>query len=202
MKRLVTLSMLAVCGSAMAQTWGPGPGVTIPDNAPGVGSSITGLAGTIATFNWIEVRAFNHTWVGDLDATLIGSNGNSVNLFARPGYTGGGFGNNVDLAGTYRFVDSGGLNFTTQTTGVMAPGTYNRSSNTSWPTGASHSSLAGAFNGSNLAGTWTLLINDNAGGDTGDFGGWTFNTSPVPEPATMAVLGLGAAALLRRRRKA
>lgn len=34
------------------------------------------------------------------------------------------------------------------------------------------------------------------------FYGPSFNLAPVPEPATMAALGLGAAALLRRRRKA
>lgn len=58
---------------------------------------------------------------------------------------------------------------------------------------------------------------DNAGPYTGannpvgadyDFGGnpvanfgWEFDTTPVPEPATIAMLGLGVAALVRRRRR-
>ena len=56
------------------------------------------------------------------------------------------------------------------------------------------------FNGMALAGTWTLKIWDQASGDTGAVGDWAFNVTATPEPGTMAALGLGAVALIRRRR--
>jgi hypothetical protein len=64
-------------------------------------------------------------------------------------------------------------------------------------------SSGSVFNGMDPNGTWTLRIVDGAAGDTGTLGSWSAagTYAAVPEPATMAVLGLGAAALLRRRRR-
>lgn len=49
-----------------------------------------------------------------------------------------------------------------------------------------------------------VLTSDNfqVAGESATFDNLSITSNPVPEPATMAVLGLGAAALLRRRRKA
>lgn len=54
--------------------------------------------------------------------------------------------------------------------------------------------------GTSFAGRWTANSAGTTGGNA-NFLVTKFTSTAVPEPATMAVLGLGAAALLRRRRK-
>ncbi len=54
--------------------------------------------------------------------------------------------------------------------------------------------------GTSFAGRWTSSATATTGGNA-NFLVTKFTSTAVPEPATMAVLGLGAAALLRRRRK-
>jgi serine protease len=62
-----------------------------------------------------------------------------------------------------------------------------------------------AFRKTYGAGTWKLLIQDNAGGDQGYLTSWSIAVNePVPEPSTAALLGAAsiagsAVALLRRR---
>ena len=71
------------------------------------------------------------------------------------------------------------------------------------PTGAG--ALAD-FNSQNALGTWTLFIEDTAGGDSLRFRSFTLDISTdgtvIPEPASMALVGLGlcAAAFIRRRK--
>lgn len=208
MKRLITLSMLAVCGGAMAQvTYGPGAGGSIPDNTyPGLSSTIvvTG-AGTVASFQNVRIFTLTHTWVGDLSARLTGPNGNSVDLFDRMGRTAqSGFGNSgAASSADLTMVDSGGLNLPA-TLGI-GTGTFNIDGNVAGGSStATHSTLASAFVGSDPNGTWTLLVSDHAGGDLGTFGpnvGWDMTLTPVPEPATMALVAFGLAAAARRRRR-
>lgn len=50
----------------------------------------------------------------------------------------------------------------------------------------------------NSAGNWTLRISDNAGADTGTVASWQLQL--LPEPTSLALVGLGVAALIRRRR--
>ena len=62
-----------------------------------------------------------------------------------------------------------------------------------------------AFDGESTAGTWTLRIVDNFGGDSGTLHSWSIHgdarATTVPEPACMALLVIGAAGVLVRRRR-
>lgn len=217
LKKLLILGFGVVAGSAMAQTFGPGPGGLIPDNsATGLTSDIVvSSSDVITSFNWVSITfSTKHTWAGDLIVKLTHvESGKDVHLFSRLGATTHtGLGDSSDLEGTYRFFNTG-ASFATAAAGVaggvvIPTGDYARSSHAA---GTSFVNSLGIqqfdpdnytiFNGGALGGTWRLFINDNAGGDTGAISGWSFNVDAVPEPASMAVLGLGAAALLRRRRK-
>jgi hypothetical protein len=111
-------------------------------------------------------------------------------------------------AGTYDDGDAGDVFNGTQTFQTGAPlitagsepvaGTFS-------PTGPG--SLA-AYNGASVLGDWTLFIQDTVGQDALRFHSVSFNfttedsaSAAVPEPATFALLGTGALAVLRRRRR-
>jgi hypothetical protein len=121
---------------------------------------------------------------------------NGVMMFNRPNSSG-------DLGGTYRFQASG-ADFlaacaATQSASVVPGGTYASSSSGPFAnTGVPNGFITGSYAAGSI---FTLTISDNAGSDIGGIDSWTIGYTLVPEPATFAALGLGAVALIRRRRK-
>ena len=101
-KILAASAGLALAATAMAGNSYNGAGFGIVDNT--TQSSVINVADNFAIAN-VSVTLNNivHTWVGDLTIRL--SNGtNTVDLIARPGFTGTGFGSSGDLNGTYTFA--------------------------------------------------------------------------------------------------
>ena len=61
-----------------------------------------------------------------------------------------------------------------------------------------------AYNGTSAAdatGNWNLFIEDFVYGHDGSIRNVQLRINTVPEPATLAILGFGAAALIRRRNR-
>ena len=198
------LLLTLIAGVANADFTGTGAGNAFVDNAD-VSSSIN-VSGTTGTIVGVEVtiNAMEHTWLGDLTATL--SNGTtSVTLFERVGRTGGaGFGDNVDTSGDFTFSDDGTDSLWTESanSGGALNGTgfdFSTSGAEDAPTSLSD------FFGQSKNGDWTLTINDGAGGDSGQYAGWTLNLvssgAEIPEPTTFGLLvGIAGLAAARRRR--
>jgi hypothetical protein len=153
----------------------------------------------ILNFNW-EIRTGVAAGTG---GTLLFSGNNAATVtttgrsaFGRPEYKVAVTGLNINLTpGTYFLGGGVGGNgtsndmFVTTTSGANAVGT---------PAGNNGNSF---WNSPSFAITWQDTQTSLFGAGTWDLSMGVTGT-PVPEPATMAVLGIGALAMLRRRKKA
>ena len=215
---LAGAATLALGGLAQATVYGPGPGGAIPDSpatgVPGIFSTTINVpdAGSVLAFNNVSLNFGTgagatgaHTWVGDLVVTLTSPNGTNSQVLVRTGSTTPtGFGSSSDIGGgPFRFVEVGGSSFPAAAAiNPVPPGTYNRFNNPlTAPNPPTDPDPFAAFLGGPANGTWTLRVEDWAGGDTGGLANWTLDIV-VPEPGSMGLLAAGAALpLLRRRRK-
>ncbi len=142
----------------------------------------------------VSLNNISHTWVGDLTVTLTHKDsGRQSILINRPGFPAGAAGDSSDLGGTYVFDDmsTGDLPAVAAAlpaTGIIPGGDY-----------APATPLA-VFAGDNKFGTWSLEIQDAAGGDVGNLGSWTLGLFNVPTPGAVALFGLAGLAAGRRRR--
>ncbi len=147
-----------------APVTGNGGPVAIPDNdnVTGVTSTINIPAfGTVADVNILFTT--DHTWIGDLRATLTSPSGTILNLFDRPGVPASGFGcsqNGLNVS----FDDQALLSATDFENACVAnnSGTY-RPLNSFSP-----------LEGQNYQGNWVLRVWDAVGGDMGNVS-WTIS---------------------------
>lgn len=154
---------------------------TAPFNAGrNVTFNVSGLSGSVTN---VEVSTTlgspNHTWMGDITATLIAPNGASHVLFGRTGATTStALGDSTNLGGTYVFNDvavppNGGWWQTSNllTSDVtMTSASYRTTA--SGGAGATNpqppTTMNTSFSGvTNANGTWTLKFIDGCTGDTG-----------------------------------
>lgn len=186
-----------------------GSGSFVPGATLSSSINASGVVGPIADV-WVSFDRLSHTWIGDLHIRLVGPDSTTMDILSRPGRgTASTFGFFSDFVADndYVFRDSGADLTHVTPPAQVASGTYRASSNPNDPAtntlayAYTPTSFIDTWGGSDANGTWTLLINDYAGGDTGALGGWTLHVDTVPEPMTMTLLGAGALALLRRKRK-
>ncbi|MCC9599783.1 autotransporter domain-containing protein [Stieleria sp. JC731] len=156
LKRLALAGMLALVGAPVsAQTF---TSTDTPLRLPPSGTTGTTVSSiTVAdSFNIADLDVnidYNHTFNGDISATVISPNGTNVNLFDKVGAAA-----NAQNGG-YRFDDdSPNMNFGSGN--PIPPGTY------------SPNEALSAFNGEDAQGTWTLQMNDAFGGDSGTLNFW------------------------------
>ena len=161
---------------ADATACGPTPGTPL-----NVTFNATGLSGAPSAVDvGVTFGSPNHTWMGDVTATLIAPNGASHTLFGVTTSTSAtGIGDSSDLGAAYVFSDtapappSGGWWQEATLRGaaeVMTAGTYRTTARggAGQTNPAPPTSINAAFAGvTNPNGTWTLRLTDGCTGDTG-----------------------------------
>jgi subtilisin-like proprotein convertase family protein len=200
MKKLLSIaSLLLVAAASHAQVFDSGTGLNwvITDDAAAPDSFTINAGALSGTLTQIDIfLSPAHTYIGDLSID-VQTPGGLVSLLWVPGNAAANSGaSSRDMISMF-FADAGtdsdilgtGAAVDSATTGTIYRKTQVPSS------GAVDMSAVTA-----VAGSYTFLVQDLASGDDGTIDRVRIHTNPVPEPATMAVLGLGATAMLRRRR--
>jgi subtilisin-like proprotein convertase family protein len=218
MKKFLVLLTAACLGtSAFAQsvfTTNLTVNTSVPDNNPsGLASAFTvsGLGGTISNIT-VSVNitgGFN----GDLFAYLTGPGGYAVllNRVGESSTNANGYANTgfalTFLTGGPDIHSYGAGAYSTNGTGQLT-GLWGADGRTNSPfaaasafDSAARTALLDSFIGSTANGTWGFFIADYASGDIATLVSYSVSITMVPEPGTLAMLAVGAFALVTVRRQ-
>lgn len=201
----VVLLSLAFVNPALADVVGSGTGFVIPDNnSAGASSTITFSDDLLITGNLVvTLTDLNHTWVGDVTATLIAPDTTSHTLFFRIGKTTpAGAGDSSDFGGTYIFSDLAAGDIWAEAASknqitALDSGAYRTTAADS----AAFTTMDSVFAGLSTQGDWTLRMADLSGANTGSLGSWSLSMSAVPEPNSLTLLAVAGLTLLAKRRR-
>jgi len=204
---LAGIAMLAMASAAGAQSFSNSGAISLPAGVPGTTSGNAGpypstiLVSGMGAGPWdvdITLNSISHTFPGDFDALLVAPDGTNIIFMSDIG--GGTDIVNINLT----FSDGAAAPPAILVSGTFAPtnGTGTDTFSAPAPAASANTSL-NALGLGNVNGTWSLYINDDAGGDSGSIAqGWTITFTAVPAPGALALLGLAGLVGSRRRRLA
>jgi Ca2+-binding RTX toxin-like protein len=191
---LILATVIALFGafaaSASAVVFSNTGAITINDNASATpypsNIAVSGLSGTVTDVN-VTLAGFSHTFPDDVGVLLLAPNGASLLLQD-------GAGDDPDVSGVNTTFDDSASGFLPNATawgsGSYKPTTYYSGDSfpspgpgTAYNSPLSGATLASTFNGSAPNGTWSLLVRDFTGGDSGSIsGGWRLELNNPPLP--------------------
>lgn len=197
------LAVLILCSSAIhssAAVYNGSGGPLVDDPGEGWGTAefpiaISGTGATVQSVNAVVLTNLTHTWIGDLQLTLLAPDG-TLERLASPRD-----GEDSNFNGTYTFVVDPSVPTLDEATEPLGDGDNLPSQSLAIATygfGANGPRTTyDIFDNKPLDGTWTLRIEDFGGGDTGALGSWSLDVT-VPEPGAIGSLGALALFALRR----
>ncbi|MEA2900424.1 MAG: hypothetical protein QOH36_311 [Actinomycetota bacterium] len=172
----------------------PDPNCTDPDIASPYPSNIvvSGLSGTVSDVN-VTLTGVTHPFEGDIEILLVSPAGGTKNLELLSD-AGTGSLSNATLT-----FDDAAASLPPQNS-AWGPGTYKPANYLELsgadtfpapaPAPSSNTTLAGAFDGIDGNGTWSLYVIDDACPDPGSIsGGWSLNITSVAAAATSTAIG-------------
>ena len=193
----LSLAGLAASADAAPMTYLGAGGAVPPSGTSGLFTDTITVTDDVSIADVsLTLTDFSHSWIGDFYATLVFDDGVnplvSLELFGDEG----SLGPSNDVNGTYEFVDGGAADFASAGNPVPS-GSYAASGSFS------------VFQGLSSAGSWTLNLDDQHGGDSGSLGSWSLTIdgrangggnggAPVPLPGSLALLAAGLLGLRAR----
>ena len=155
--------------------------VTIPDVTSGSYTSTVNIPDAYNIFDLNVFVEINHTWMGDLDATLTSPGNETVQLFDRPGFPSSQFGCGEDNLRV--LFDQASANTSAALESTCNTGQQYAINGSFRPVGNLNN-----YNGDNISGTWTLTVRDNAQEDGGSLIAWRIDACRTIVPPTAPVL--------------
>lgn len=184
----LTSGLLAFPTQSSAISFTGGSGAAAGNNNYGFGSlTIPAGSDVIQTLNSVTILGLSHVRYSDLTIYIERSGGSQITYLTQSGFSNPGV--TVDSGNTYTFVPTGGLSWTTASNPVPT-GNYSSSDGSFAP-----------FDNTAAAGTYNLVVFNNAANGTASFTGFNIDVTLVPFEfeASAGVAILGGAWLLRKK---